>query len=91
MKDSTDGVLMHHHEGTEIQDALYSNKPNILAVATGNSPILNRQEDLQADSSCCIIDDITGQIVKGHDCDICKVHPAILEVLPPVTKNSFHC
>jgi hypothetical protein len=81
---------MHRHKSTEIQDTLDSNKPNILAVATHNIPILTRQENLQVGRSHRIIDDTSSQIVKGYDREVCKVHPAILEVLPPVAKNPFH-
>ncbi len=81
---------MCRHKSAKIQDALNSNKPNILAVATGNIPILNRHEDLQVGSGHRIIDDTAGKIMKGHDHEVCKVHPAILEVSPPVAKNPFY-
>jgi hypothetical protein len=75
---------MRLHESTEIQDALNSNKSNILAAATGNIPVLNRQEDLQVGSGRRIIDDTNGQIMKGHNREVCKVHQEILKVSLPV-------
>jgi hypothetical protein len=81
---------MRCHKSTEIQDALNLNKPDILAAASDNIPILNRQEDLSVGSGCCIIDDTTSQVMKGHDCEICNVHPAILDALLSVAKNPPH-